>query len=234
MKILILADSHLSTEWDEKTANDLVEFLKNVGLNYDKIFLLGDIFDFYYEYKYCIPKHFFSVYKVLKELIDNGVKIEYWAGNHDFWQGEFLKKLGIITHSRPKTISIDNKQLFIGHGDYLGETNLLQFILRNEFARAFFSSIHPDIGFGIAKFVSRFSRNSSGKSVPKMNNYIEFAKREFKKAIDLILLGHIHHQFIYRQGKKRLVIVGDWKYHRYYAELKDGRIFLKRVTQSPK
>ena len=199
----------------------------------DALFLLGDIFDFYHEYNHVIPKAFFPMYILFRELKNVGKDVHYWTGNHDFWHGDFLESIGVVIHRNETLMNINGVRYLFAHGDDTGRFNLVNLIIKNDINRFLFKHIHPDIGFEIARAVSRFSRVLSSSKQPRMKKYIEFANKKFKGGADVVVIGHIHQQYIFKEGDRFFIILGDWMIHRFYGLIEYGKISLKRWNQSP-
>lgn|GEM_PF-7088263 len=231
-RILLIGDTHLSPVKFNDEIESLTCFL-NEKIDYNYLFLLGDIFDYFYEFKYYIPKNYFYLYNTLYNL-SKRMQIHYWLGNHDFWHIDFLKKIGIKIHFKPELINIGDKKYFIAHGDNLKNEDIFNSFIKNEITQWFYKKIHPDISYEIGKFISKLSSNSSRNKNIRMDKYIEFAEKKFKEGVDVVLIAHIHNQFLYKKGNKIFVVIGDWKYRKNYCEIIDGKIFLKCDTQSPR
>lgn len=200
----------------------------------DGLFLLGDIFDFYFEYKSFIPKNFFDVFYALRRIVEQGIHVHYWTGNHDFWVGEFFKRLGIKTHAEPTTLKMEGKRILVLHGDEVDTNFMLKNILCNKFSKFLFSLLHPEFGLLIARVVSKLSREKSKKFELPKRSLENFAERKFLKGIDTVIMGHFHIPYFYKRGKKNLVICGDWGSWHSYGVIENGNISLKRFSHSPK
>jgi UDP-2,3-diacylglucosamine hydrolase len=232
--IFAIADTHFHNKSRNSDINDFFLFLKKVRQEADKLFLLGDIFDFYFEYKTVIPKSLFRVFCELYKTKSAGVEIHYWVGNHDFYLGQFIKDIGIVPHSLPEVISASGAQILIEHGNEINSPDMLGIILKNRLSRALFSIIHPDLGITLARKVSRLSRLRSGKTTLDLNYLARYAHRKFSSGIDAIMMGHFHKPYLYEDNNKSLVILGDWSNYRSFGIIRDGRISLRRFNHSPR
>lgn len=231
--IFAVSDTHFNNRSPENDIEDFFLFLEKVRREAGKLILLGDIFDFYFEYKTVIPRTYFPVFCELQKTSKSGVEIHYWAGNHDFWLGDFIRDLGVILHFYPEVITVCGRRILIEHGHNIDSPDILRTILQNRLSRALYSIIHPDIGIGLAGIVSRLSRAASENSAPDISQFIRYAQGKFAQDIDSILMGHIHHPHLYREGEKTLAIVGDWFNHRSFGIISNGRISLNRFSQPP-
>jgi UDP-2,3-diacylglucosamine hydrolase len=232
--VFIISDTHFQG-WSEKEEfESFFSFLHKVRKEGDELFLLGDIFDFYFEYRSFIPKKFFDIFFELKKTIKEGINIHYWIGNHDFWIGRFFDDLGIVKHPGPEVVKIGEKRILVQHGDEMDTNFMIKTLLTNKFSRILFSLIHPELGVQIAKAVSMFSRINSRDVKLIESNFVKFAANEFSGEIDAVIMGHFHEPYSYREGNKTLTIFGDWKNWRSYGLISNGKISIVRFNQSPK
>lgn len=230
-KIYFLSDFHLGAP-DHATSlqreKRIVTFLENIRKDAAVIFVLGDMFDFWYEYKKVVPKGFVRILGKLAELTDSGVTIYFFVGNHDMWMnGYFEEELNIQVYHEYKEFEFNGKKFIIGHGDGLGPGDLkykfLKKVFRNRISKAFFGMLHPSLGIGLANYFSRKSRAATGTSDEHFLGeddewLISFAKGELKeKHIDYFVFGHRHLPIEFKLGDNSLYInLGDWiKYYSY-------------------
>lgn len=233
-EVFIVSDTHFQDWSDEEEIKTFLLFLEKVIREGDELFLLGDIFDFYFEYKSYIPKSFFKILFELKRVVKEGVNIHYWIGNHDFWLGDFIGELGIVTHLGSEVVKLGKRRVLVQHGDEMDGNFMVKKFLSNRFARMLFSLIHPEVGLQMAKAISHFSQaNSRGLEVSE-EVFDKFASEKFREGFDAIIMGHFHKPYSYREGEKTLAIFGDWKLWRSYGVISDGNISFKRFNQSPK
>jgi UDP-2,3-diacylglucosamine hydrolase len=141
----------------------LVAWLESIAPNADEIFLVGDVFDFWFEYKYVVPKGYTRLFGCLAKLADSGIKLHFFKGNHDMWMfGYFEQEFGAKVHSNEYIFERDGKKFFIHHGDGLGKGDekykLLKKIFRSELCQRTFAFLHPSIGIGLANYFSSKSR----------------------------------------------------------------------------
>ena len=205
-----------------------------------ELFLVGDVFDFWFDYKTVIPKGFTRLFGKLAELSDSGIKIHYFKGNHDMWlDGYFEEELGFTIHSNNLEIERNGLKIFIGHGDGKGPKDFkykfLKKIFRNPLFIWFFKWIHPDIGMAFAQFSSKSSRYATGeakKEVFQGENdewLVTYVKRKLElKHHDCFIFGHRHLALeIDVTDKVKYINLGDWLYYNSYAVLDKGKIELK-------
>ena len=169
-KIYFISDFHLGAP-DYKNSLErekiIVQFLDEIKKDASEIFIVGDIFDFWYEYRRVVPKGHVRLLGKLAEITDAGIKIHFFVGNHDMWmKNYFQQELNIPVYFQPKDFEWNGKNFYIGHGDGLGPGDhrykFLKKIFRNKFSQWLFGIFPPYIGMGLANFLSRRSRAQTG------------------------------------------------------------------------
>lgn len=233
-KVFVVSDTHFQDWSGKEEIESFISFLEMVGKEGGNLFLLGDIFDFYFEYKSFVPKSFFDVFFALKKTCEKGVDIHYWIGNHDFWLGGFIEKLGVIKHRRAEVVNIEGMRILVQHGDEMDGNFMAKKVLANKISRIIFSLIHPELGFQMAKALSKFSQANSRDMELNDESFIKFAKEKFSEDVDAVIMGHFHKPYLYREGEKFLAVLGDWNNHRSYGVISNGNISLERFSHSPK
>ena len=225
--IYFISDLHLSKQHPERTLR-FIDFLRRIENKASKIFFVGDLFDFWFEYNYTIPKHYFSILAQLSRLRDKKIEIHYLPGNHDFWLGQFFyHELGIHTYEHDWTGELHGRKFYLFHGDGVAKRDtgyrLLRRVLRNKINIKLFRLIHPDLGIPLARWVSGSSRHYTQKlNLQDHTDYIEFARKRFDEGFDYVIMGHRHNPMRYEEGSKVYINLGDWLYHDSYAVF-DGK-----------
>ncbi len=230
-KVYFASDFHLGTP--DKTSSlerekKIVRWLEAASKDADSIFLLGDIFDFWFEYKKTIPKGFVRFQGKLAELADSGIKIHLFTGNHDMWMYDYFpSEFGIPVHRDPIELEINNFIFLIGHGDGLGpgdkKYKRLKKIFKNKFSQKTFAMLHPNIGVGLAHRWSRKSRLANGThdevSFGDKEHLLIYCKeQENIKHHDYYLFGHRHLRLnLAVSDKSRYINAGDWVNHSNYV-----------------
>ena len=159
-KIYFAGDFHLGRpDKDSSLSREKnIEWLNHIKKDAQDVFLMGDLFDFWFEYKNVIPKDNLRFLSTISNLIDEGITIHYFIGNHDLWVINYFKELGIKVYDKPQNFKINEKILLIGHGDGLGKGDtgykFLKGIFKNKFCQFLFRWIHPDIGIPLGRFLS--------------------------------------------------------------------------------
>ncbi len=223
--VYFLSDAHLGGEEQSK------EKIKEEA---EYLYLVGDLFEFWFEYKNAIPRDHFRILTKLKELVDHGVKINYLVGNHDFWLGDFLPKhLNIPIFKDHLEVVHQGKRIFLSHGDGLAKKDwgyrILKKILRNRVNIFLYRQIPPDISYPLAKFVSRRSRNwVQMRDNDFLQEYENFAKSKIEQGYDAVILAHTHTPVFQNLGKGVYLNLGDWFLHFTYGKLYDGKFSLEK------
>lgn len=241
-KIYFLSDFHLGSPDHESSLireKRLVKFLDETKNDAEVIFILGDLFDFWYEYKKVVPKGFVRILGKLAELTDSGITIYFFVGNHDMWMnGYFEKELNIEVFHDPKEFEFNGKKFLIGHGDGLGPGDhrykMMKKVFRSRFSQTLFGMLHPSAGIGIADYFSRKSRAATGSEDEQFLGddkewLIIYAKDVLKnKPIDYFIFGHRHLPIEYKLNDKSVYInLGDWIKYFSYAVFDGENLSLK-------
>jgi UDP-2,3-diacylglucosamine hydrolase len=243
MATYFISDVHLGLgprEAEKQKENRLLAFLKEILPSTERLFIVGDLFDFWFEYGTVIPKGFHRTLAALQEFTDRGILVEYLAGNHDFWMDDFFpKELGIQVHPDPYEVGIDGKRIFLHHGDGLAEKDLgyrfLKPVLRNRLAVHMYRWLHPDLGVPLARGSSRTSRSyTSKKDYGEEEAMATFAAKKIREGMDIVIMGHRHEPVQLGIGKGVYINLGDWIAHHTFAEFKDGNVALRNWNPSQK
>ncbi|MDR1407721.1 MAG: UDP-2,3-diacylglucosamine diphosphatase [Tannerella sp.] len=226
-KIYFAADAHLGNRWlaDPQAAEKrLVRWLDRIGPQACAVYFLGDMFDYWYEYRHVAPRGFVRFLGKLAELADSGVEIHLFTGNHDIWMFDYLpRETGAVIHRGPEIVDLMGKRFFLAHGDEVGKRppmlRLLQAMFRNRICQLLYASIHPRWTFAFARWWSYSSRKNgmNGQTTEaqerKIACLVDFAK-SFLQAhpdIDYFIFGHRHVLFDTKlNATSRLLIAGDW------------------------
>jgi UDP-2,3-diacylglucosamine hydrolase len=245
-KIYFASDIHLGNRYlpnPPEAEKKLVRWLDDVKKDAAAIYFLGDVFDYWYEYKYVAPRGHVRFLGKLAELSDLGIEIHLFTGNHDIWMFDYLpEEIGAVIHREPLTVELAGKNFFLGHGDEVGyrplKYRILQRIFRSRFCQFLYVTIHPRWTFGFARRWSLSSRKN-GLAVKEeqekrqANNakHLEafaISYLEMHPNIHFFMFGHLH---ILLDKKvpplSRLLIIGDWMQFFSYAEWDGDKLELK-------
>jgi UDP-2,3-diacylglucosamine hydrolase len=202
------------------------------------LYLLGDLFDFWFEYRTVVQKEHLEVIAMLKDLHDAGIRITFLAGNHDFWAGRFFTgDLGIRVVKGPLELALDGRRFFLAHGDGLergdrGYKYLLKPMLRNPVSIWLYSLLHPDLAIGFALWFSNVSRNHLTRDKYLDGNpLLEVARSRFRDGFDHVILGHCHRPELTRDGGGTYLNLGDFFSHFTYGVYRGGVLSLERMGQ---
>lgn len=216
---LFISDIHLGLQSKETENNKerlLVEFLKSTASDCKELFIVGDLFDYWFEYKRVYQKGYFRTLTALQDLTEKGVKVHYFIGNHDFLHRNFFTdEIGAILYENPIEIMLNNKKFFIGHGDGLVKNDfgylILKKIMRSKGIQKLYSLIHPDFGIGLARLTSKSSRNyTSHKNYGEVDGLFEAAKIRIDKGFDYVIFGHLHKRISQKYNSGYYVNLGSW------------------------
>ena len=224
-KVYFLSDFHLGAPNDtesRKREDRLVRFLQDARKDAGIIFIVGDIFDFWFEYKTVVPKGFVRILGTLAQIADEGIQLHIFTGNHDLWMQDYLsKELNAKLYFEPQTFTIQNKQFLIGHGDGLGPGDegykRLKKIFTNPICQWLFRWLHPDAGIQLANYFSRKSRAKTGNAdelfLGEDKEWLILYTKEKAKtmAVDYFIFGHRHYAIDLKiSDKSRYINLGDW------------------------
>lgn len=227
-----VSDVHLGLDYKDPNERErrFAAFLNTLPEQTCKLFLLGDIFDFWYEYKHVIPNRFTRVLGALASLADRGVEIHFFNGNHDIWTYRYFEQqLGFVMERRqPAIFELEGKRFCLGHGDGLDKTDtgykLLKWLFTNRFAQVMFSALHPRWAFGFGYSWSRHNRLAKenefpfrGKEEPVVKFAENFQNGCSDKKVDYFIFGHYHYNTKYSlENGGELFIMGEWIHHYDY------------------
>jgi UDP-2,3-diacylglucosamine hydrolase len=236
-KIYFISDVHLGLYPPEKSARReqmLVNWLDGIKTDASELYLLGDIFDFWHEYKYVAPRGHTRFLGKLAELADLGIQLHYFTGNHDIWIYDYLpSEIGLTLYRHHIVRELDGRRFYIGHGDGVGPGDgsykLLKGIFTNKILQWLFARIHPNASMAFGKRWSKSSRYAKGIVAEPYRGddkefQVVFARETLKKEhFDYFIFGHRHIPFMINLGKNSQVInLGDWINNFTYA-VWDGR-----------
>ena len=241
-KIYFASDQHFgipdaaSSKLREKK---FISWLDEVKTDAKAIFLLGDLFDFWFEYKTVVPRGFIRVLGKIAELKDSGIPMYFFVGNHDLWMVDYFEtELGIPVYHHPKEFVFGEKTFLIGHGDGLGPGDKgykrMKKVFSHPLSKWFYRWLHPDIGVKLAQYLSTKNKLISGQEdvtfLGEENEWLaQYAKRKLEqKHYDYFLFGHRHLPMEIQVGKdSKYINTGDWISHFTYAVFDGKELTLK-------
>ena len=220
--IYFISDAHLGTPDSESSLlreKKLVSLLDSIKDNAEATYFLGDIFDFWYEYKRVVPRGFTRFLGKVATLSDSGIEIHFFTGNHDIWVKDYLPdEIGLIIHRHPVITEIMGKTFYLAHGDGLDETDrkfrILKRIFTNRVLQWCFSRLHPNLAIGLAGIWSRHSRIKHGTDAFKGEDepVVKYARKNLTDlGLDYLVMGHRHCPVVYQlTDHTKFIILGDW------------------------
>ncbi|MCF6170763.1 MAG: UDP-2,3-diacylglucosamine diphosphatase [Bacteroidales bacterium] len=245
-KIYFASDFHLGipdAESSLKRERLLVRWLEKISGDASMVFLMGDVFDFWFEYKYVVPKGYVRLLGKLAEMTDNGIPVHLFRGNHDVWAFDYLsRELGIQIHRESEVFSFEGKQLFLAHGDGLGPGDngykLLKKVFEFKPNQFLFRWLHPDWGARMGLYFSGKSRlanisreeRKENSTPPEDEMLFKYAQHKAKELpeVDYFVFGHRHLPLQQKvSDKAEIIILGDWLYHFSYGIFEDGKMRLE-------
>jgi UDP-2,3-diacylglucosamine hydrolase len=245
-KIYFASDFHLGApnqEESKKREKRVVAWLDEAKKDAQEIYLVGDIFDFWFEYKHAIPKGFVRLQGKLAEITDSGIPVHVFTGNHDMWIFDYLpQELGIKLYRAPIEKTYNGVNFLIGHGDGLGpgdsQYKMLKAVFASKLCQWAFARIHPNLGISIAQAWSKSSRKTNLAYDEKFHgedkeHLVLYCKAYIKKnpTINYFVFGHRHLPLEIKVGENSTYInLGEWIKHNSYAVFDGEKLELKRYS----
>lgn len=237
-EVYFISDAHLGSQdvWTERRKEArLCAFLRALRGRASALYIVGDFFDFWFEYRSVVPRIGGKVLFELYNLTSSGTRVVYLGGNHDFWLGSYLSEVvGLQIHTEPIGVEHGGLRIYVAHGDEcFGKPSYrwLRKVLHHRFSVRLFRKLHPDRGAQLARWASRVSGEANvdrDLSVFK-ERYIQTAEEKFDEGFDAVVFGHLHAPFLWERDGKTFIVLGDWVRHFSYAMLRERRFSLFRI-----
>jgi UDP-2,3-diacylglucosamine hydrolase len=241
-KIFFLSDLHLGMHPREeslKREKKVVEWLDRIRHEASEIYLLGDVFDYWFEYRRVVPRGFTRFLGKIAQITDSGIRVNYFTGNHDVWVFDYLpQEIGVEVFRHPVVREYGGKKFFIAHGDGLGPGQtgykLLKWLFTNRPAQWLYARLHPNFATGFAHRWSKKSRYEKGVSVEFLGDdkeyLILYAREKLKEEhFDYFIFGHRHLPLEFDLGGSKLFYLGDWIENFSYAVFDGNTLVLKTL-----
>jgi UDP-2,3-diacylglucosamine hydrolase len=241
--IYFASDFHLGIpdfETSIQREKKIIQWLNQCSADAEAIYLVGDLFDFWFEYKKAVPKGFTRFLGTLAHITDSGLPVHVFTGNHDLWMFGYLEKeCGVTLHTRPVTLNVQNKTILVGHGDGLGPGDygykFIKKVFTHPLHQFLFRQLHPDLGIRLASGLSKTSRNANYEEDMKFLGedkewLVSYCKKMLQKShYDYFIFGHRHLPLeIALSYTSTYLNLGDWITHQTYVRLNKGKAELLR------
>jgi len=242
-KIYFASDQHFGAPTKElsKPREALfLQWLQHIEKDCETLFLLGDLFDFWFEYQTVVPKGYVRILGQLARMRDNGITIHFFVGNHDLWMHDyFTEELQIPVYHQPKIFELQGKKLLIGHGDGLGPGDngykRMKKVFVHPFSKWLYRWLHPDIGVKFAQYLSVKNKLISGeedvKFLGKENEWLYlYAQRKYtQNPCDYFVFGHRHLPLEIPLNEQAIYFnLGDWVHYFTYGVMENGMFKLEK------
>ena len=245
-KIYFISDFHLGAPDAASSLvreRKIVRWLSHAAHDASEIYLMGDVFDFWFEYKHAVPRGYVRLLGKLAELSDRGIKLHYFTGNHDMWVFDYLpKEIGVVLYREPIEREVGGKRFYIGHGDGLGPGDhgykFIKKVFANKVCQWLFARLHPNFGIPLALYFSRKSRIATGTSDEKFlgeeKEWLVVYSKEIlaTKHFDYFVFGHRHLPLdIQLNDRSRYLNLGEWITHFTYAVFDGTELRLEKFDE---
>jgi UDP-2,3-diacylglucosamine hydrolase len=245
-KIYFISDFHLGVPDHERSLErekKIVRWLNQIKDNAAIIYLMGDVFDYWFEYKHAVPKGYVRLLGKLAELSDSGIEIHYFTGNHDMWVFDYLPtEIGLTLHREPIFREYNQQKFYLGHGDGLGPGDhgykFIKKLFANRLAQWMFARFHPNFGISLMRYFSKKSRIATGDDdanfLGEDKEWLIIHSKEVlqKEHFDYFIFGHRHLPLDISLGKNsRYINLGEWINHFMFAEFDGTTVTLKKFEE---
>ncbi len=239
MALYIFSDAHLgsgSKELENEKVARIAQLFDKVKADGDRLVILGDLFDFWFEYKHAIPKDHHEVLFLLRDLVKHGVQVDYVSGNHDFWMDDYFEsQIGVTLHRDHLDLEYGDQSLHLIHGDGLAAADrgyrFLKRILRNRFNIWLYRKLPPDWAIPLAKWVSGSSRDyTSRRDHTFQPDYEAYAANKLNDGFDIVAIGHLHIPQIKQLDVGTYINTGDFIHNFSYAKIDQESTRLESLT----
>jgi len=223
---IFISDAHIRTD-ESPRAQMLIRFLNDIKSEVTDLYILGDLFEFWFEYNIVFPKDYFKTLATLYNLIQNKKSVHYILGNHEVTIGNFLRNFGFTVHSGDTILNIDGKCVFLAHGNKIDKrlwTAIWEGLLTSRLNHSLYSLIHPDIGVFLAQGIAYLSRKQ--RRSPNLIKMLERYALKKLNNVDIVILAHSHIPVFKKYENKYYINTGDWIQHFSYATIGNGKVAL--------
>ena len=234
LPIYFFGDNHFSpipSSSNDKKIKKLEQFIDSLDENCGSIFIMGDFFDYYFEYKKNNPNNFERIFLTLDRIKKRGFEIYFMAGNHDYWIGDIFRSYTTASFLDDQILSVGEKKIYVTHGDGILSWDkgyrLLRIILRSRIFNFIYSLIPKFLALKIAEKISYERKDSHQKNnelLEKIHNeLIDFSRQKWNDGSDIVIMGHYHHSFRFNENNKELIIIDDCSEDSFNYVMYDGQ-----------
>tara|TARA_X000001036_G_scaffold160164_1_gene151911 strand:- start:1404 stop:2135 length:732 start_codon:yes stop_codon:yes gene_type:complete len=241
LPIYFFGDNHFSPTpslSNEQKIKKMEEFILEIENSKGSIFIMGDFFDYYFEYSRNNPNYFERIFSLLEKIKTKGIEVYFIAGNHDFWIGKKFQSVITKSFLSDQILSEGNKRIYVTHGDGILSWDkgyrLLKFILRSKIFRFLFSLLPKNIALKVANRISYERKDSHKINNDKLekihSELIQYSRTKWDKGCDIVIMGHYHHSFNFSENQKQLIILDDCCDQQFnYAKYDGNSISIKSL-----
>ena len=241
LPIYFFGDNHFSPTpslSNEQKIKKMEEFILEIENSKGSIFIMGDFFDYYFEYNRNNPNYFERIFSLLEKIKTKGIEVYFIAGNHDFWIGKKFQSVITKSFLSDQILSEGNKRIYVTHGDGILSWDkgyrLLKFILRSKIFRFLYSLLPKNIALKVANRISYERKDSHKINNDKLqkihSELIEYSRTKWDKGCDIVIMGHYHHSFNFSENQKQLIILDDCCDQQFnYAKYDGNSISIKSL-----
>jgi len=241
LPIYFFGDNHFSPTpslSNEQKIKKMEEFIHEIENSKGSIFIMGDFFDYYFEYNRNNPNYFERIFSLLEKIKTKGIEVYFIAGNHDFWIGKKFQSVITKSFLSDQILSEGNKRIYVTHGDGILSWDkgyrLLKFILRSKIFRFLYSLLPKNIALKVANRISYERKDSHKINNDKLekihSELIQYSRLKWDKGCDIVIMGHYHHSFNFSENQKQLIILDDCCDQQFnYAKYDGNSISIKSL-----
>ena len=241
LPIYFFGDNHFSPTpslSNEQKIKKMEEFILEIENSKGSIFIMGDFFDYYFEYNRNNPNYFERIFSLLEKIKTKGIEVYFIAGNHDFWIGKKFQSVITKSFLSDQILSEGNKRIYVTHGDGILSWDkgyrLLKFILRSKIFRFLYSLLPKNIALKVANRISYERKDSHKINNDKLekihSELIQYSRSKWDKGCDIVIMGHYHHSFNFSENQKQLIILDDCCDQQFnYAKYDGNSISIKNL-----
>ena len=241
LPIYFFGDNHFSPTpslSNEQKIKKMEEFILEIENSKGSIFIMGDFFDYYFEYNRNNPNYFERIFSLLEKIKTKGIEVYFIAGNHDFWIGKKFESVITKSFLSDQILCEGNKRIYVTHGDGILSWDkgyrLLKFILRSKIFRFLYSLLPKNIALKVANRISYERKDSHKINNDKLekihSELIQYSRSKWDKGCDIVIMGHYHHSFNFSENQKQLIILDDCCDQQFnYAKYDGNSISIKSL-----